>query len=859
MMSHAFRNLSLARKVALIPALTVLMMGIMFAAAIHTSWRNTETLQSLDRSVFEPLNRAQIFKDGITLLHTRLFALLSVGANETNPAAQKAGAEALASLLQVQTANFERLLEMDAVLGAEDVAGIRDAFIAYAVRLQETADFASYDSSYGALAARGAGDLFDHLRRQLDKLVQDLSTRRTVLVSDAFAQTVGTRHLVATLALGAALLALLGSALVGRGIALPLVALTARMQRLAGGDTTVDVPDADRRDEVGAMARAVKVFRDNAIARREGEEALRRTNIQFDAALSSMLQGMIVWGPDLRIRLINARCSEITGLPAGEVRAGMSVEEMYAACRAAGLYPDQDFDALCARQNAVLTSRQSIQRETTMRPGLLIKVSYEPMADGGCVMTFEDITEKRQNEEQIVHMAHHDALTGLPNRTMFHERMEKEVAAHIDQDVDLAVLCLDLDHFKEVNDTLGHAVGDGLLRFVTERLRLCVRSHDLVARLGGDEFAVLLTSVEGRLAASSLAARIIERVSAPYEVEGHNIVIGASIGIALANATAEGFELLKQADMALYRAKEERGTFFFFESGMDEHLHARRGLEADLRSALHLGEFEMYYQPLFNLVRNHVTGFEALLRWQSPTRGMVSPADFIPLAEQTGLIIPIGEWVLRTACAEAVRWPDDVKVAVNLSPVQFKSKRLVEMVEDALKDTGLAPHRLELEITETVLLQESEGVMAMLNRLHDIGVRISMDDFGTGYSSLSYLRRFPFDKIKIDRSFVTDLRTLSQDDVWLGASGQAEPSADSASVIVRAIAGLGENLGIATTAEGVETANQLLQLRLERCTEVQGYFISPPRPASEVPGLLARLNATMPDGRIVPAPGTKAA
>jgi diguanylate cyclase (GGDEF)-like protein len=469
------------------------------------------------------------------------------------------------------------------------------------------------------------------------------------------------------------------------------------------------------------------------------------------------------------------------------------------------------------------------------------------MTNGGTVVTFEDVTEKRRNEEQIAFMAHHDALTSLPNRVLFQEHMNSAVT-QFDEGHQFAVLCLDLDHFKEVNDTLGHAAGDELLRLVAGRLRHCVRGHDVVARLGGDEFAIVLTSsIGGPAPATALATRLVESIGAPYELVGRNIVIGTSIGIALSEFGVPGAEFLKRADVALYRAKAERGTFAFYEPGMDEHLQARHELEADLRLAVQHNQFELHYQPLYNLAQDRVTGFEALVRWNSPTRGQVSPDDFIPIAEQTGLIVPIGEWVLRTACAEAATWPSHVGVAVNLSPVQVKNKRLMMMVRETLEETGLPARRLELEITETVLLQDTEAVMALLRSLHDLGVRVSMDDFGTGYSSLNYLLRFPFDKIKIDRSFISELRGTPGDvDGTMATSETLMASARNAAIIVRTIIGLGNNLGIATIAEGVETAEQFAQIRRKGCTEVQGYFLSKPRPAAEIEALRQRLDATMP-------------
>ena len=435
-----------------------------------------------------------------------------------------------------------------------------------------------------------------------------------------------------------------------------------------------------------------------------------------------------------------------------------------------------------------------------------------------------DVTERRRAEARISHMAHHDALTDLPNRLLFRERLDEALVRMRRHDEGLAILCLDLDHFKDVNDTLGHPVGDKLLRAVARRLSGALRESDVVARLGGDEFAIIQTSIATPEDASHFAIRLVELIGEPYDIDGHHVIVGASVGIALAPGDGDNPDrLLKNADMALYRAKGDgRGTFRFFEPEMDARVQARRALELDLRKALVAGEFEMFYQPLVNLSDNAVTGFEALLRWRHPVRGMVSPADFIPLAEEIGLIVPLGEWVLRQACAEAATWPDHVKVAVNLSPVQFKSRNLLPAVMMALASSGLPATRLELEITESVLLSESEANLATLHQLRALGVRISMDDFGTGYSSLSYLRTFPFDKIKIDQSFVREL----------SASGDCM-------AIVRAVAGLGSSLGIPTTAEGVETDEQLEWLRGEGCTEVQGYLFSPPRPAHEIARLLA--------------------
>ena len=381
------------------------------------------------------------------------------------------------------------------------------------------------------------------------------------------------------------------------------------------------------------------------------------------------------------------------------------------------------------------------------------------------------------------------------------------------------MLCLDLDHFKSVNDALGHHIGDELLKLVGERLRGCTRELDVVARMGGDEFAIIMTQMEQATDAAALSKRIRESVIKPYQIEGHQIVTDISIGISVAPMDAvESGELMRNADMAMYDAKADgRGTFRFFEPEMNTRMKVRRELEMDLRKALATEQFQLYYQPLVVLQTNDVNAFEALLRWNHPTRGLISPADFIPIAEETGLIIPLGEWVLKEACAEAVEWPEHIKVAVNLSPAQLNNRNLVNMVKAALDQSGMSPHKLQLEITETVLLQNTFTTLATLHELRKMGVQIALDDFGTGYSSLSYLRSFPFDKIKIDRSFIQDL------------SNGAEPLA-----IVNAVAGLAKCLNMTSTAEGVETREQMEVLQSIGCTEMQGYLFSKARPANEI-------------------------
>jgi diguanylate cyclase (GGDEF)-like protein/PAS domain S-box-containing protein len=436
-----------------------------------------------------------------------------------------------------------------------------------------------------------------------------------------------------------------------------------------------------------------------------------------------------------------------------------------------------------------------------------------------------DVTDRRAAEARIAHLAHHDPLTDLPNRSLFRVRLDDALARSRLRG-SFAVLCVDLDHFKFVNDTLGHPVGDALLCAVTTRLLASVRPTDTVARLGGDEFAIIQADGAGPANTASMAERIIAAIAAPFDIEGHHIVIGASIGIAAAPGDAQDADtLLRNADMALYAAKSgDRGHYRFFETEMDIRAQARRTLEIDLRIALETEAFELFYQPLIGIADGTVRGFEALLRWHHPTRGLVQPDRFIPLAESIGLIVPIGDWALRRACRDAVRWPGAPRVAVNVSAVQFASQTLVESVAAALRESGLDPGRLEVEITESAMLNETEANLDTLHRLRALGVRIAMDDFGTGYSSLGYLLRFPFDKVKIDRAFIANL-------------GQSRASA----AIVGAVIGLCASLDMTTTAEGVETAAQLAALARIGCTEVQGFYFSPARPAAEIPALIATL------------------
>ncbi len=547
--------------------------------------------------------------------------------------------------------------------------------------------------------------------------------------------------------------------------------------------------------------------------------ALKNDEQLLNTILDNMAHGVLLFDSESRLLVCNQRYVSMYGLTQDAAKVGRSLRELLKYRVAAGTF-DGDSEGYVARLMENILEGKSFSDTVKLGDGRIISVANKPIADGGWLAIHEDITERQRADEQIAHMARHDALTDLPNRIMLRERLQHELK-RVKRGECLAVLCLDLDQFKSVNDTLGHPIGDELLKLVADRLRGCTREPDTIARLGGDEFAIIMTQMKEPTDAASLSRRIRELIIRPYQVDGHQIVSDLSIGISI--APIDGTEsdiLLKNADMALYGAKADgRGTYRFFEPDMNTRMKARRELEMDLRKALHNKEFELYYQPLVTLQTNEISAFEALLRWHHPTRGMISPAEFIPIAEETGLIIPLGEWVLKTACQETVNWPAHVKVAVNLSPSQLNNRNLVRVVNEALSESGMPARKLQLEITETVLMQNTFSTLATLHELRKLGVQIAMDDFGTGYSSLSYLRSFPFDKIKIDRSFIQDL------------SNGAGPLA-----IVHAVAGLANGLNMISTAEGVETQQQLETLQAIGCTEMQGYLFSQARPAKEVMG-----------------------
>ena len=764
-------------------------------------------------------------------------------------------------------------------------------------------------------------------RRVLGTLDLELSTARLAAASRGEV----IYQLLSQFVLLASVLVAVSAAL--RHLARPLDMIAQVTARLAGGDHAVAVPELDRTDEVGAVARAIQVFKENAVALARAEEKYRA--IYENAALGigrSSPDGRVMEANPALVRIAGyddepallaalsvpgglaarwyaepdrwdalARLLETQDIVSGfvseivrpdgslawisetvramrddsgrllflestvedvterkrlaederlRVRAAVeSASDAMAIVDAGGIpvYVNPAFRSLLghglgelrvlggpavllhddAVRRSVLTALRNRdgwagEADVTTRDGRLISVALRASpiagADGsaaGSAFILTDVRERKRADEYIRHMALHDALTDLPNRTLLRGRLELGIVQRRRHGGVVGVLCVDLDRFKVVNDTLGHAAGDGLLKIVADRLRASVRQGDTVARLGGDEFVIVQADAADIESVDALCRRLLAALCVPFRIDGQEITIGASIGAAVCPVDGDDADLLlRRSDLALYRGKTEgRGIHRLFEPQMEARLQARLGLERDLRKAVAGEELILHYQPQIDVLDRRITGAEALLRWPHPERGMISPAEFVPLAEEAGLIVPLGEWVIRTACREAASWPEPMRVAVNLSPLQFRQADLAQSIGQILAETGLAASRLELEITEGVLLRETDATLATLRELKRLGVRIAMDDFGTGYSSLNYLRCFPFDKIKIDQSFVRDL----------GCGLEA-------TAIVRAIIVLGTSLGMHLIAEGVETAEQAEFLQREGCREMQGYFFG--RPAS---------------------------
>lgn len=550
-----------------------------------------------------------------------------------------------------------------------------------------------------------------------------------------------------------------------------------------------------------------------------------RTEADLAAALGGVSEGVAVWDAAGRLLIGNRRLEEIFGLRAGSALPGLFLGDFLAMAAAAGrLDQDDPIEARTALE-AVLARREALTWDMQTADGRAIRVLVRPAPGGGWIGSYNDMTDRLRAEAKAAYMARHDPLTQLANRPYFRERLSDALA----RGGQAAILFVDLDRFKEINDSLGHTAGDALLRAVAQRLSGCFRHGDTVARLGGDEFAAALTRGEGRTEAEAVARRIVAALSRPFALDIGEVTVGASVGIAFAPSDGSDPEtLVRAADLALYAAKSEgRGAHRFYDASMGRALHSRRSLEADLRQAIEQEALELHYQPIVSARTGQVSAMEALMRWNHPERGLVPPSAFIPIAEATRLVLQLGSWALRRACADAAAWPERVKVAVNLSPAQFVAHDILGDVRRALSESGLAHGRLEVEVTESMLVRDADRSRLLFQELRAIGVRIAMDDFGTGYSSLSQLRDFPFDKVKVDRAFVADLGT--------GRRG--------AEAIVRAVTGIAGALGMETVAEGVETREQLKGVVAAGCDHAQGWLFGKAAPLAEATRLLAAIEA----------------
>jgi diguanylate cyclase (GGDEF)-like protein len=688
----------------------------------------------------------------------------------------------------------------------------------YAGSVRELLQATGVDAARTADLTAIIDDKFSIMSSNMTMFAWEAGTEMSASLTNARNDALVSRNWLALGGVAGLGIGLLIAAAFARSIVHPIQAVTRAMRHVSAGDADFELAASGRGDEIGQMVEAIKGFRDTT---QTHADTIASQNRVIDAALNNMSQGLCMFDASERIIVSNQRYRDMFGPVRERIEAHCTLSELLYALQSEGVTDEEP--ELCLNElRAALATGLPTRRQRTLTDGRTFAISRCPLPDGGWVATHEDITERIAAEARIAHMARHDPLTDLPNRASMREQLQQALA-RVHRGEMVALHYIDLDHFKNINDTLGHLFGDDLLKAVADRLRSCVREMDLVARLGGDEFAIVQAGVEKPGDAAVLAQRVQDVMRKPFVFGDQEAGVDTSIGIAIAPADGSDVEeLLKSADIAAYAAKAAgRGTYRFFETEMDQRVRERRAIESGLRNALVNGEFRLHYQPIVNLQTDRISTFEALIRWFHPERGRIGPSDFIPIAEECGLIVPIGEWVLRQACRDAASWPDDVKVAVNLSPAQF-NKQLVQTVVSALASAGLPPRRLELEITESVLMQNTFATLQTLNLLHDLGVKFSMDDFGTGYSSLSYLRSFPFDKIKIDRSFVTD---LSQH--------------ENSTAIIRAVTLLAESLDMMTTVEGVETQEQLDHVRALGCTEMQGYLLSPPRDVADIHAMLA--------------------
>jgi diguanylate cyclase (GGDEF)-like protein/PAS domain S-box-containing protein len=804
---RALTNLSIRTKAfAALLVLLLCLIGIGGNAYV-TSDRAASAIEALIGTNLPKQQVVAKLETDVTAIHLKVFRYVSWASNSVS--------ESLLRSLRAETRSDLRAIKdrIETVRQRGDLAPAERELIEtlarhwdrYSTAANDTLDVGTTDAPMATMMLGGTDDDFQKVGASLETLSAFVDGQTAAIGWSLAGNAKDNQRILAFGGAAGILLSILLTLLVSRSIVRPIRYVTRAMQQVSSEKFDLGATYMDRPDEIGQMVRAIAAYRDK----------LQIQNLRFDAALNNMPHGLAMFDAEKCLVVANRRYAAMYGLTAADIEPGTPLRQILDVRIRNGVYARMTESD--ARERLAPTTTPWTRVEE-LSDGRSIVVSGQPMTSGGWLTTHEDITERRRAESQVAHMAMHDALTDLPNRLMLRDTLERAIA-RVRRGELVALHYIDLDHFKAVNDTLGHLIGDDLLKQVADRLRACVRDTDTIARLGGDEFAVIQTALAEENDAALLAQRLRDSVTAPYSVDGHHVVIDTSIGIAMSpddGVTVE--DLLKNADLAAYAAKASgRGTFRFFEAEMDRRIKLRRVMELDLRHALSNGEFRLFYQPIVNLESGEVSCLEALIRWQHPVRGLIPPGDFIPLAEELGLIVPIGEWVINRACADAATWAEHVKVAVNLSPIQLTSKGLLDVVMRALARSGLPAARLEFEITETVLMQNTATTLATLHQLRALGIHFSMDDFGTGYSSLSSLRSFPFDKIKIDRSFVKDIKDEK-----------------SSLAIIKGVTSLAHSLNMTTTIEGVETEEQLERIRTLGCAEIQGYLLSPPKALDEI-------------------------
>ncbi len=807
---------SIAGKLYLLAALAVLVVSAFSAATVNYARNAERVVQRLESTAI----RAAEINSELAMLLERHHRLISA-ANKTE----------IRQRYRSNIWDAGNVLANIADLTMFEEAALPPGFAGQFAQLKAQTDHVLRDVASGdrMRTSRALADYTQTANRLRDQMDahrwKNLSTlRETIADLRNRAKTLIGSILVAALA--AACVTGLVSYYLVEDIVARVKSISRAMRLLAGSNTDVRVPSLSDSDEIGEMARSVQIFKSNAVNLMGSKRQIEKLNGWLDIALNNMTRGLSMFDAGRRLVVCNSAYREIYALPPWLTEPGTPLAEILDFwCRREGLdlglagggwHP-------CNRDDIGTDGHYS--RLHTLPDGRMISVDYQQLRDGGWVDLHEDVTEERLAEARIEQLATTDAMTGLANRHRFMERLSAALSHSRDGDT-FAVLWLDLDRFKDVNDGYGHPAGDVLLKLVAERLLSCVREVDQVARLGGDEFAILVSgSSVCEAAALTVAQRITALIEEPFAVIGHTVHIGVSIGIAMVprhGATAD--DIIRNADIALYQAKSEgRGTPIFFQSEFEQKANARRRLEVDLKTAINEGQLELYYQPIISLASRDIVACEALMRWRHPDRGFISPAEFIPIAEETGLIRALGKFAIRHACRDASAWPGSLKVAINLSAAQFTSFDLVTDVLAALAETGLVPNRLEFEVTESLLLRDESKTHEILHKLRDMGVSIALDDFGTGYASLSYLTRFPFDKIKIDQTFVRDL-----------------PDRPDCVAIVRAVAALAANLGMTTVAEGIETERHLQLVEEAGCDLGQGYLFCRPVPNADFLAFIGR-------------------